>query len=697
MGGVAAHMDHLYDDRDLTFAKMKEIVLVASNGKIRAEEKVDGQNLFLSYSLADGTAKAARNITNVKEGGMDAAKLAEKFAGRGGLLEAFTEGFATFERALNALSDEQKLQIFGKNTDIWYNAEVMFPSNPNVINYDTKTLKIHDVGHKRRNPETGRPEDADVSDSLAILDKNFKTMQQAAASGGDVKFVRSAVIKLKSLEDDTAAKAAVNAIDAALSDIELPDTSTILDYLKKRIIGSESLAGLDVPQEKKEDIMSRALKLDGAPDLRQIKKGLNDEQLDQVLPVTSKTGGKALLKGAIQPIELAVHNFAVEMMRAVQSLFILNPSKEVKRLQGLLTSTVEQITQMATDGVIGAEEMDTMRAELRKIKNIDDIATPAEGIVFDFDGHTYKFTGSFAPLNQILGILTYSKRKAQAAPAQQNSQMEGLLNKYIDSFLLSELSITGVITEEEDGKKVALLPGGFKPPHSGHYDLAKHLANISDIDEVRVIIGKNSRCEGKTCVTAEQSKKIWETYTAKDQNIKISIQTGKTPVADVYDLIADPNEFSEGDIVVMGKSDKDEGDTRFDRAQSYAERHNPGVKVEQVITPTFGGKGMGGTAVRKLIDAGDKKKFLPKLPKHLSDKEKEDIWEMVSVTNEGLDRVLDDTIDEISSMVGGAIEVGATTSGRLNTYDPWASAKKRSTTRRPVRKRGSVQRRRKPK
>ena len=40
MGGVAGHMDHLYDDRDLTFSKMKEIILAASRGKITAEESV---------------------------------------------------------------------------------------------------------------------------------------------------------------------------------------------------------------------------------------------------------------------------------------------------------------------------------------------------------------------------------------------------------------------------------------------------------------------------------------------------------------------------------------------------------------------------------------------------------------------------------------------------------------------------------
>ena len=57
MGGVAGHMDHLYDNPLLTFSKMKEILEAASNGELSTEEKVDGQNLFLSYSINEGKAK----------------------------------------------------------------------------------------------------------------------------------------------------------------------------------------------------------------------------------------------------------------------------------------------------------------------------------------------------------------------------------------------------------------------------------------------------------------------------------------------------------------------------------------------------------------------------------------------------------------------------------------------------------------
>ena len=42
--------------------------------------------------------------------------------------------------------------------------------------------------------------------------------------------------------------------------------------------------------------------------------------------------------------------------------------------------------------------------------------------------------------------------------------------------------------------KIALLPGGFKPPHAGHYNMAKWLAANTDADTV-LIVG-NINAEG---------------------------------------------------------------------------------------------------------------------------------------------------------------------------------------------------------
>ena len=36
-----------------------------------------------------------------------------------------------------------------------------------------------------------------------------------------------------------------------------------------------------------------------------------------------------------------------------------------------------------------------------------DAIVPSEGIVFKYKGKTYKFTGAFAPVNQITGLINF--------------------------------------------------------------------------------------------------------------------------------------------------------------------------------------------------------------------------------------------------------------------------------------------------
>ena len=155
MGGLGGHVDHLYDNPDLSFTDMIKIMTAASNGEITGGEKLDGQNLFVSYSVRDGKAKAARNVGNVKKGGMDADALAAKFAGRGTLEKAFNGAFEAFVDAVQQLPDDVKLKVFGPDANIFYNAEVMDPDNPNIINYNSKNLIIHRDGHGEYDRESG--------------------------------------------------------------------------------------------------------------------------------------------------------------------------------------------------------------------------------------------------------------------------------------------------------------------------------------------------------------------------------------------------------------------------------------------------------------------------------------------------------------------------------------------------------------
>ena len=52
-----------------------------------------------------------------------------------------------------------------------------------------------------------------------------------------------------------------------------------------------------------------------------------------------------------------------------------------------------------------------MQVHLNKIKAIGGMQAivPTQGIVFTYKGNTYKLTGVFAPLNQITGMLKFSR------------------------------------------------------------------------------------------------------------------------------------------------------------------------------------------------------------------------------------------------------------------------------------------------
>ena len=650
MGGVAGHMDHLYDNPNLTFIEMKEIMEAGANAELSTEEKVDGQNLFLSYSISEGRAKGARNKGNLRSGGLDASGLAQKFAGRGSLENAFNTGFNAFEKAVEVLSPEEKLAIFGPDTNIWYNAEIMDPSSKNVINYDGKTLKIHNVGHFIFDKETSEKREI-PSNALKTLDGALERMQKSLEKH-EFSLAREALIELQKLEDNKALRLASARIDRAISEEGIRETDTVGDYLYSRVVN-----GVDdnFPRPMRENIAKYLLQLPGNIGKRALKQGLSAEKVQDLESVILSK--KSILQEAILPLEVAIHDFTVELLKGLKSVFIADSSKEVQRLKVELSAAVRDITDNAPED---PHAMEIMQRHLNKIKDFSQITTPVEAVVFDYNGHTYKFAGNFAPLNQILGLFRYKMGAKR------------LTNE--------SLTANATIITEKEGKKVALLPGGFKPPHAGHYGLAKQLASQSDIDEVIVIIGKNPRfsdVEPKITVTAEQSKTLWDLYTRNDKNIKVRIQEGKTPVADVYDLIANKNSFSEGDTVVLGKSDKDVGDKRYGRAQSWAEMHNPGVNVEEMVFPVIGGKSMGGTALRDMIAADQKEKFISKLPEHLPIPDQEEAWNTVSsLGNESLNTFIDSTIKEISAMGGGSVGGDSASKSAPNTYSVYRTTKK---------------------
>jgi nicotinamide mononucleotide adenylyltransferase len=412
----------------------------------------------------------------------------------------------------------------------------------------------------------------------------------------------------------------------------------------------------ELPQGLREEIVNYILKIPGNVGLRALKKGLNPQDLADLNSIISSK--KSLLQQSIEPLENAIHDFTVSLLKGLKSVFITDNDKEVMRLKDELSTAVREITSVGSEN---PEAMAIMQRHLNKIKDFSKITTPVEAVVFDYNGHTYKFAGNFAPLNQILGMFRYGNLKRSTKESlNRNAQ---------------------VITEK-DGKRIALFPGKFKPPHRGHFDYVNKIAKRSDVDEVIILISPVDYPE----VSNEQSLRIWEEYLQNgESNITAKIADYRSPVQAVYEFVADPVSAREGDTVLLVKSSKDMGDRRFDRAQSYAERHNPGVNVEDIEEePVQSKDGVIYSArdMRKAIADGDKETFLSYAPPSVDG---EALWNSLVPQTERLNSLIDNTIDEMSTMAGGAVAGSA--GGTVNI-------RKRSKTNHPKVRRAKRQRRR---
>jgi phosphopantetheine adenylyltransferase len=179
-------------------------------------------------------------------------------------------------------------------------------------------------------------------------------------------------------------------------------------------------------------------------------------------------------------------------------------------------------------------------------------------------------------------------------------------------------SITQPFTESQM-TSVALVPGGYKPPTSGHFYLVNEMAKRSEINEVIVLIGHKVR-DG---ITAEQSLAIWEIYKNHlPSNVTIHISEANSPILDIHKIIGEnPQNFY---FPVVGiRSEADQKDIK--RFDSLA------IKFSNFKTIVLqGNPDVSGTKARQALMEGESEIFTHYLPDTLSDAEKQQVVDILN-------------------------------------------------------------------
>ena len=407
-GGAYGHMAHPFDDKNLTFGDLKKIIKLGLSGQLNREddvtEKTDGQNLMITYR--DGKVLAARNKGQIKNRGqnaLDVNAVAKQFSGRGDIRDAFVFAMKDLSKAINSLSDKQKDKVFS-NGEIFMNLEVIYPASSNVIDYDKQILQFHNSLQYDKNGNAV----GEVKGSGRMLQGMIKQVNQDI--GKHFKIIKPKVLSLpKKIDFGKKVDIYYKRVNKLQSQFGLKDTDTLglyhQSYWEEYIYNAGRQFGYKIPKTILKKLTQRWAFFDKSYKIPNIRKDLSrqPEFLNWVMNIDKKNH-RDMVKKNMLPFEKIFFSVGADILQNLSNFIAANPSKAVEKIR---KDILKASNQVRAGGDI--KKMKKLKQQLEKLNSLGGLnkIVPVEGIVFKYKGKTYKFTGAFAPVNQILGLVSY--------------------------------------------------------------------------------------------------------------------------------------------------------------------------------------------------------------------------------------------------------------------------------------------------
>ena len=407
-GGLAGHMAHPFDknkSQSLTFADMKEMIARGLQGRLDIEdavtEKTDGQNIFMT--VKDGQVKFARN-KGERANPLSVKELQAKFAGRGAISDAFGEAGNDLSSAFSKVGEDKLSSIF-QNGKVFANMEIIYPATKNVIPYEVAVLQFHNLIEYDENGNVvetdlngGNVVQRAVQDANAHMQKTFNLIPPQKIKVG-------AVENFQDYQD-----ALFSELDELRDKYNLQDNDRIAEYHKawwKDVIRqkAENL-NYDISDELIDQLVNRWSFNDKSNSIVKIKKQIDNSEFLEWVNMFDKKDFKKYQKDNIQPFESIFLKLGAEIMKNASNFLAANPAKSVQDIRKDIAQVIRDLR--STQDI---SKMALLKRQLDRIKRLGGFEkiVPIEGIVFVYGGQTFKLTGAFAPINQILGTLKYSR------------------------------------------------------------------------------------------------------------------------------------------------------------------------------------------------------------------------------------------------------------------------------------------------
>jgi hypothetical protein len=401
-GGAAGHMSHPFDDKSLTFGDFKNLIEAGLSGELNFEEdateKTDGQNLYAT--VIDGEVKFARGINDTRYP-MDLTTIKQKFEDHKSALVRDTFQFAAEDLA-NSLNKipAKDLEVFN-NGKSFMNMELIYSKNPNVIYYDRDVIQFHGIKHTDGNgKEIG--EDTKYASSIAKILKDLKL-----DIGKTFTIIPPQIIKLgKDINFDQNKTKFLKQVEALKSRYNLTDADEVSRYHEMWWREEIEKTFGDLTQDKKEGLLLRwAYEDKKTLNMRALAKEVTPEQMEAIRKF-DKEDSKKKYKENIRPFEDLFLELGSVILKNASNFVAANPDAEMQRLHNQIRTEADKIKKGGS-----VDQITKVEAELARLERIGGIESivPTEGIVFVYKGKTFKLTGTFAAINQLMGIIKYGR------------------------------------------------------------------------------------------------------------------------------------------------------------------------------------------------------------------------------------------------------------------------------------------------
>ena len=273
--------------------------------------------------------------------------------------------------------------------------------NPNVIHYDVDVIQFHGIKITDGNGNIIGEDSKSASNIASVLKK------LNANIGKTFTIIPPQIIKLrKDINfDDNKAKF-IDKVEVLRKQYNLNDSDSVIKYHEMWWRETIDTNFPDLQQDYKEGLLLRWAYGDKKSlNMRSLAKEIGKDEAASVKKF-DKEDVKKKYKENIRPFEDLFLELGSIILKNASNFVAANPDKEMQRLHNQIRTEADKIKK--------GGEVDQVNRVMKELDRLDRIGgvesiIPTEGIVFVYKGKTMKLTGTFAAINQLMGIIKYGR------------------------------------------------------------------------------------------------------------------------------------------------------------------------------------------------------------------------------------------------------------------------------------------------